>query len=180
MTDRPDTAPKDPSADAEMVVLGRISGLFGVQGWVKVYSHARPRESIVDFPQWFLGGPGAWQPIGVVKGRKHGNGVVAQLDGVDDRDQAAALMGRDIAIPRDALPATASDEYYWIDLIGLQVETEQGDDLGRIVDMVETPANDVMVVRGERERLLPFVQGQFVKSIDLKAGRMVVDWDPEF
>ncbi|MCP1726330.1 16S rRNA processing protein RimM [Natronospira proteinivora] len=180
MMDRPDTARSDMPPDTEMVVMGRVSGLFGVRGWVKIYSHARPRESIVDFQRWFLRGPGGWQPYSVVTGRKHGNGVVAQLEGVDDRDQAAGLMGRDIAIARDDLPATDPDEFYWVDLIGLVVETEQGVTLGRVVDLVETPANDVLVVQGDRERLVPFVQGPFIKTIDLDAGCMVVDWDPEF
>jgi len=180
MTDRLDTARNDAPSDTDLVIMGRVSGLFGVRGWVKIYSHARPRESIVDFDRWFLRGAQGWQPFSVVSGRKHGNGVVAQLHGVDDRDQAAELMGRDIAIRHEDLPATDPDEFYWVDLIGLQVETEQGVDLGRIVDLVETPANDVLVVQGDRERLLPFVQGRFIKTIDIAAGRMVVDWDPEF
>jgi len=164
-----------------MVILGRVSGLFGVKGWVKIFSHARPRESIIQFKHWFLSSPTGWEAVKVLDGRKHGTGVVAQLDGVNDRDEAEQLLQRDIAIPREDMPPTNPDEYYWVDLIGLAVKTTQDVDLGHVQRLVETGANDVLVVQGDdRERFLPFVQGQFVKSIDLQAGLMVVDWDPDF
>ncbi|MDQ2068854.1 ribosome maturation factor RimM [Natronospira bacteriovora] len=163
-----------------MVTLGRISGLFGVKGWVKVYSHARPRESIVDFDTWYLRHRGEWQPFRVLEGRKHGKGVVARLEGIEDRDQAAALIQRDIAIPRETMPATQADEFYWVDLIGLSVRNLEGVEFGEVTGLLETGANDVMVVQGDRERLLPFVQGQFVKSVDLEVGLILVDWDPDF
>lgn len=167
--------------DNDMVTLGRVSGLFGVRGWIKVFSHARPRESIVDFQRWFLRGrDGRWEEMQVLEGRRQGNGVVAHLEGVDDRDAAAGLVKRDIAVPRQDMPPAEEGEYYWLDLIGLKVVTVDGVDLGEVVELVETGANDVLVVRGDRERLLPFVQEQFIKDIDLPAGRMTVDWDPDF
>ncbi|MEA5444647.1 ribosome maturation factor RimM [Gammaproteobacteria bacterium AB-CW1] len=163
-----------------MVTLGRISGLFGVRGWVKIFSHTRPRESIVDFGTWYLKGRGGWEAITVLDGRRHGNGVVARLEGIEDRDQAAELLKRDVAVRREQLPPAEEGEYYWLDLIGLQVETLEGVELGRVTGLLETGANDVLVVKGDRERLLPFVQGQFIKTVDLSAKRMVVDWDPDF
>src|SRR6185312_1486129 len=119
--------------------------------------------------------------VGGVKGREQGKGMVAQLPGVDDREQAAALIGSDIYVSRDQLPPLAEGEYYWVDLEGLEVVTTEDVSLGRISHLFATGANDVVVVRdGTRERLIPFVQGSYVRSVDLSAGRMVVDWDPEF
>lgn len=173
-------ADRDGQRD-DMVTLGQVSGLFGVHGWVKVFSHARPRESIVEFERWLLRArSGPWQEFRVLEGRRQGNGVVARLEGIDDRDAAGELLRCEIAVPRRDMPPARTGEYYWIDLIGLRVETLDGVDLGRVVDLVETGANDVLVVRGDRERLLPFVQEQFVRSIDLDSGRMTVDWDPDF
>jgi 16S rRNA processing protein RimM len=107
--------------------------------------------------------------------------MVAQLPGVDDRDQAAALIGTDIHVAREQLPPPAKGEYYWVDLEGLEVVTTDNVELGRVSHLFATGANDVVVVRdGTRERLIPFVQGSYVRSVDLSAGRMVVDWDPEF
>ncbi|MEO6800050.1 MAG: ribosome maturation factor RimM, partial [Rhodanobacter sp.] len=103
------------------------------------------------------------------------------LPGVDDREQAAALIGTDIHVDREQLPPPAKDEYYWVDLEGLEVITTEDVHLGRVSHLFATGANDVVVVRdGSRERLIPFIQGSYVRSVDLSAGRMVVDWDPEF
>lgn len=179
-TPRRETSGPSVDSDDRMVTLGRISGLFGVKGWVKVFSHARPRESIVDFGRWYLRGRGGWEAFQVVDGRRHGSGVVARLEGIDDRDGAAALLQRDIAVHRDDMPAARPGEFYWLDLIGLSVRNLDDVELGEVTGLLETGANDVMVVRGDRERLLPFVQGQFVKSVDLEAGLILVDWDPDF
>jgi 16S rRNA processing protein RimM len=111
----------------------------------------------------------------------HGKGVVAKLKGCDDRDAAAALMGMNIAIRREQLPAATEGEYYWADLVGLAVSNLEGVSLGVVEQLLETGANDVLVVvQGDVERLLPFVQGQFVKEVDLTNRRIIVDWDPEF
>jgi 16S rRNA processing protein RimM len=118
--------------------------------------------------------------VEIEAGRRHGTGIVARLAGVDERDGALALRGRRIWIRREQLPAPAPGEYYWADLIGLQVETVEGEVLGIVSAMMETGANDVLVVEGERERLIPFVPGHYVTAIDLAAGKLVVDWDPNF
>jgi 16S rRNA processing protein RimM len=116
-----------------------------------------------------------------VKGRPQGKGLIAFMPDVTDRDQAAALVGSDIYVAREQLPPPGKDEYYWVDLEGLEVVTTEGVALGRVSHLFATGANDVVVVRdGERERLVPFVQGSYVRSVDLSGGRMVVDWDPEF
>lgn len=165
----------------DYIVVGRISGIYGVRGWVKVFSHTQPRENILTYATWYLKKQGAWAAGDLETGRVHGKGVVAKLKGCDDRDAAAALMGCDIAIRRDQLPQAAPGEYYWADLEGLRVINLDGVALGVVDHLLETGANDVLVVReGGTERLIPFVQGLFVKSIDLETGEMIVDWDPEF
>ncbi len=170
------------TAAGRRVLIGRIVGLYGVQGWLKIESWAEPRMRIFDYQPWLLGAaPGAETQVSGVKGREQGKGMVAQLPGVNDREQAAAWIGSDIYVSRDQLPPPAEGEYYWVDLEGLEVVTTEDVSLGRVSHLFATGANDVVVVRdGARERLIPFVQGSYVRSVDLSAGRMVVDWDPEF
>jgi len=164
------------------VLIGRIVGLYGVQGWLKIESWAEPRMRIFDYQPWLLSAaPGEEIEITGIKGRAQGKGMVCQLPEVDDREQATALIGCDIYVVRDQLPPPAKDEYYWVDLEGLEVVTTQDVQLGRVSHLFATGANDVVVVKdGSRERLIPFIQGSYVRSVDLSAGRMVVDWDPEF
>jgi 16S rRNA processing protein RimM len=164
------------SAEPRSVVLGCIAGVYGVRGWVKVYSETDPIENIFGYAPWLIEG----QPRQVLEWRRHGKGLVAQLEGFDDRDLARVLVGKAIAIRREQLPPPSADELYWADLEGLEVETREGVLLGRVSHLIETGANDVLVVRGERERLLPFVWGQYVLEVDLERGRLRVDWDPDF
>jgi 16S rRNA processing protein RimM len=166
--------------DASRIVVGKIAGVFGVRGWVKVISYTDPREGILDYSPWMLEHGGAQEMRKVLDGRVHGAGIVAQLERCTDRDQAAALMNATVSVERSQLPEAAEGEYYWADLVGLEVVTTQGVSLGRVAELFETGANDVLVVRGDRERLIPFIRGQVIKDIDLKARRMQVDWDPEF
>jgi len=165
-----------PRSDARLVVLGRVAGVYGVHGWVRVFSETEPRENILSYSPWLVGGV----TREVVEGRRHGKGLVARLAGFDDRDQAAALVGREIAVRREQLPPARPDELYWADLEGLAVETRDGVSLGRVSHLFDTGANDVMVVKGERERLIPFVWGDVVEDVDLAAGKIRVDWDPDF
>lgn len=162
------------------VQLGRISGLYGVKGWVKVFSYTEPRDSIIKYPRWFLVRNGQRTEVVPESGRGHGKGVVAKLEGVDDRDQAAQWIGADIEVPRADLPPSEDGSWYWTDLIGLEVVNLKGERLGQVETLLETGANDVLVVQGERERLIPFILERFVKKIDLDAGLIEVDWDREF
>ena len=165
----------------DIVALGHINGLHGVSGWVKVFSDTSPRDNILSYSPWLIRQPGKeWRPITVTSGRKQGKGIVAHLQGYDDRETARLLMGYEIAVYRKQLAALEQDEYYWADLQGLTVTTLDGQTLGTVDHLFETGANDVLVVTGERERLIPFIQGQTIMNIDLQAGTMQVDWDPDF
>lgn len=164
----------------QQINVGKISGVFGVKGWVKVFSFTDRRENILNYSPWLLKKGGETKQVKVVEGQLQGKVVVARIDGINDRDQAESLMGWDIYISPSQLPKAAQGEYYWSDLIGLTVETVLGVQLGKIDSLLETGANDVVIVKGERERVIPFLQGQTIQSIDLAAGKMVVDWDPDF
>jgi len=169
----------DPSRSDGLVHFGRISGLFGVQGWVKVFSHARPRESIIDFSPWLVQIRGAWREMAIEAGRAQGKGVVAKLVGVDDRDQASALINADIAIRFSQLPPPSKGEYYWAQLMGLEVVNLAGERLGTVDHLFETGANDVLVVVNGKERWLP-ATANVIHEVDLGAGRIRVDWDADF
>jgi 16S rRNA processing protein RimM len=164
----------------DRVIVGRISGLFGVRGWLKIFSYTESRENIVEYSPWQVNKDGQWQTVKVESGRSHGKGVVVKLVGYDDRDAAATLIGCDIAVTREQMGEPEPGEYYWADLEGMKVVTLDGVELGVVDHLFETGANDVVVVRGERERLLPFVRGNVIKNIDLQRHVMEVDWDPEF
>lgn len=167
-------------APANPVVVGRIAALYGVRGWVKVFSHTDPRDNILRYQPWMVNFNGAWQTLEHVEGRIHQQGIVARLDGYDDRDAATALLGCDIAVRPEQLARLSPGEYYWSELIGLKVITTEGVELGVVEKLLETGSNDVLVVQGERERLLPYLPGSVVIDVDKSAGVLRVDWDPEF
>lgn len=162
---------------ASPVVLGRIVGLFGVRGWIKVFSHTDPREAVLEHTDWLLEKDGAWQAVRVAEGKRHGKSVIARIEGVDDRDAAAAFVGQDIGVPRDALPAAEPGEFYWADLEGLRVVHKDGNELGNVAYLIETGANDVLVVKGDGERLIPFVMDEFILDVDFDNGVISVDWE---
>lgn len=164
----------------EPVILGRISGVYGVRGWVRIFSYTDPREALLDYGPWRVrvaGHAGDWRTVTVAEGRRHGKSVIARLEGYADRDRAAELVGAEIAVAAEALPAPGEGRYYWRDLEGLAVLHRDGTALGRVDYVMETGAHDVLVVAGERERLVPFVPGEVVLDVDLAAGVIRVDWE---
>lgn len=165
----------------ELISVGKVSGLFGVKGWIKVFSYTELRENILTYSPWTLRKGHQIKQVTVLNGRPHGKTIVAHLKGVDSRELAAELNGWDILIEPKQLPKARKGEYYWSDLIGLRVNTVEGVDFGTVRQMLETGANDVVVtLLGERERLIPFLQGETIVDIDLTTGTMTVDWDPDF
>lgn len=162
-----------------LVGVGHILGAQGINGWVRVFSNTSPRENIVKYSPWVIE-QGENRITVEVEGRLQGKNVIARLDGIEDRNQAEALTGCQILIDPALLPRLQVGEYYWSDLIGLKVESLQGDPLGVVASMLETGADDVMVVNGDRERLIPFVIDDIVREINLDEQRMVVDWLPDY
>jgi len=164
-----------------LLLVGKIVGLHGVDGWVKLESYTQPRTSIFGYKPWVLTIAGGEREVDSAQGREQGKGLIGKLPGCNDRDAAARLVGATIRVRRSVLPKPKRGEIYWADLEGLDVVTTEGVALGKLSHLFATGANDVLVVRdGERERLIPYVTGQFVREVDLKAGRVTVDWDPEF
>ncbi len=182
MVDSAEAQPPLESAAADKwVLVGKIVGVSGVRGEVKLESYTEPRTRIFSYQPWRLTiGPGE-REISGCRGREQGKGVVATLPGIEDRDAAVPLVGTEIWVRRSALPRSTKGEYYWADLEGLEVDTVEGVKLGRVSHLIATGANDVLVVLdGKRERLIPFVLDDYVKEVDLDSGRITVDWDPEF
>ena len=158
------------------VELGRVTGVFGIRGWIRVRSHTVPPEGILRYRRWNIGGR-EWQ---VADGHPQGDTVVAGLQGLEDRDAALLLRGAVIEVPRSALPKAKRGEFYWTDVLGCEVVSTSGAKLGTLSSVTSNGAQDVMVVTGERERLIPFVSGPIVKSVDPAAKQIVVEWEPEY
>ena len=161
------------------ILLGRVLGAFGVRGELKLQSYTDPPARLLKYQPWILVHRGAEREIAGAKGRDTAKGVLLTLPDVTDRDQAEALAGAEVWVPRSRLPAPKPGEYYWVDLEGLRVVNREGVALGTVSHLFETAANDVIVVTGERERLIPFLD-DFVLGVDFEAGQITVDWDPEF
>ncbi len=162
-----------------LICVGHVLGAQGIKGWVRVFSNTSPRENIVNYSPWLIERDNEFDQVRV-DGRLQGKHVLAKLEGVEDRSQAEDLTGLKLYIDPNQLPSLPSDEFYWSDLVGLTVESLQAETLGEVKSMIETGADDVMVVVGERERLIPFVIGEIVTEVNLDEGRMIVNWSPEY
>ncbi len=162
------------------VTLGRVSGVFGVKGWLKVHSYTEPRANIAQLGVWLLRLNGVDSPFDVEDSRSQGGSVVAKLRGLDDRDRALAWVGAEIVIEREGLPALAPNEFYWTDLEGLEVRTTAGEVLGKVDHLLATGANDVLVIGSSPQHLIPFIVGSVVKQVDLAARIIVVDWSTDY
>ena len=169
------------------VVLGKLGSSYGIRGWLRVFSSTEDAESIFEYQQWFIQQAGQWQHVELESWKRHNQDLVIKIKGVDDRDAANALTNREIVVEESQLPELEDGDYYWKDLMGCQVVTTAGYELGKIIDMMETGSNDVMVVKanlkdafGIKERLIPFLDGQVIKKVDLTTRIVEVDWDPGF
>ena len=170
-----------------MVVMGRVTAPFGVKGWVKIYALTAQPGNLRNYPVWWMRSGGDWREVQVIAAKVHGNMLVAQLAGIDSREAAAALKGFEIGVPREQLPAVAKDEFYWADLIGLRVVNTEQIELGRVGRIVQTGANDVLVVVGDGgdkrddagEILIPFI-ADAIKKVDVAAGVIAVDWGRDY
>ena len=165
--------------DDDLICVGHVLGPTGLRGWVRVFSHTSPRDNIFSYSPWFIDRGDGLETFRV-RGRRQGKHVLARLEGIEDRDGAEKLTGCRLHIRQQQLPELAAGEYYWSDLIGLDVETLQSEPLGRVAAMMETGADDVMVLEGDRERLIPFVIDDIVREVDLGNRRLVVDWSPDY
>jgi len=189
MTADPESQGPALKPSGELLDMGRIAGVYGVKGWLKVMSYTEPQEQLFAYTPWWLKTAHGVKNVEIDASRAQGKGFVVHLRGLDDRDQAAQLNGVTVAVERRLLPELEAGDYYWHELQGLRVVShwqDQSHDLGRVARLMETGANDVLVVApdeqsmDDRERLVPYVPGQFVRTVDLAGGCILVDWDPEF
>ena len=173
-------------SDSGQLVVGTINGVYGIKGWVKVFSHTSPIEQILQYQPWSLHKGSKQVSIEVAQGKLHGKGLIALPDGFETRNEAESLVGYEIRIEADQLPALPKGDYYWHELEGLQVVNQAGEVLGQIVRMMETGANDVMVVAAtsdsidDQERLIPFVMGNVVEQVDIEQGLLKVNWQSDY
>jgi 16S rRNA processing protein RimM len=182
------------SHDSSILLLGHVSGLYGVRGWVRVHSYTAPITNILKHRDCWLALPGAtgepapadWQPARLISGRRQGKGLVAQFavgeaGAIEDRDLAAGWIGARIGVSRQALPRPGRDEIYLADLVGMAVENEDGDALGEIIDVMDTGAHPVLAIERDGQSLLiPFVRDVYVLDIDLAGRCLTVHWQPDY
>ena len=170
-----------PDTDQRMIAVGRLHGAFGVRGEVKLESFTDPEQAIARYQPWTLrDARGVERSVKGVRVRAGGKGLIASVPDVVDRDGAEALRGTEVWVSRAALPPPAPGEYYWVDLEGLRVVNLQGIDFGKVSHLFDTGANVVLVALGERERMIPFVQPEYIHEVDFATGVITVDWDAEF
>lgn len=162
-----------------MLVIGRIAAPYGVKGWIKIHPYTETIEGLTRYPAWWLGKEGEWRKTAVIQSRSQGKTLVAKLQGCDDRTAAQLLKNQHIAVQRSQLPAAKEGEYYWADLIGLEVVNLSGEALGVVSALFATGANDVLRVQGDRERLIPFIP-QVVREVNLDAALIRVDWELDY
>lgn len=179
---------------AGLVVVGRITTVFGVRGWVKIHSYTEPMENILGYQSWYIqrkdGQKSEWQPIEIEDAKRHQKGLIALIEGVSDREQARSYCQCDIAVPEQEMPELEQGDFYWHQLQGLKVYSSDAEGrellLGQVDHLMETGANDVVVVKAcegsidQRERLIPWLPEQVIKEVDIDGGVIRVDWDSEF
>lgn len=182
---RPGKAQAEPelretqSPEAKRILMGRLGAARGLKGWIRVKSFADPPEQIQNYRSWNLFVNGRCREMALRRLRKTSRGLECLLEGVDTRDGAETLRGAEIRVNRVDLPPAGENEWYWADLEGLEVRNLSGVELGRVSGLMATGANDILIVEGERRRLIPFLPGSRVREVNVKERRLVVDWDPE-
>lgn len=168
-----------PPCPTQKIIIGRFGAPHGVKGWLHLYSFTRPTSNIKQYRDWQIQFKQQWQTLHLETLRDHQDHYLVKLEGINDRDAASALTNIDINIEQQQLPSLANDEYYWSDLIGLTVTTQDGHLLGTVTELLETGANDVLVVQGAKRHLIPYTQ-QVVININLTERSLTVDWDPNY
>ncbi len=171
------------STSEEFIPVGKISGIFGVKGWMKIFSFTEPRKNILNYSPLYMSKRGEWVEVNVTGGRVHGKGIVLSFSDVTDPDQVQPLIGNELAITKQQLKPAGNNEFYWSQLIGLTVVSLQDEPLGVVASLLETGAHDVLVVEDKAQktqRLIPFVMDEIVDSVDLDNSVIRVDWELDY
>jgi 16S rRNA processing protein RimM len=162
------------------ILIARVVGAFGVRGEVKLQSFTDPLKQVLKYQPWILIHQGLEKEISDIRARETNKGLTVFFPGIEDRDAAEAMKGAEVWVARSSLPTPKAGEFYWVDLEGMQVQNLEGVAFGKVSHLFNNGANDVMVVSGERKRLLPFVMNDYIKQIDFDTQKIVVDWDADF
>lgn len=175
------------SSQTDNVLLGCIGAPYGIKGWVKITTYTESPTSIFDYSPWQLVANGKVQDVEVAQWRQHGKGVIARFKHIEDRDDAARLTGQEIYVNEEQLADLGDDDFYWRELIGMEVKNVKGYHFGHVDALMETGSNDVLQVKanardgfGKKERLIPLVDGDVIKNIDRETRLIEVDWEPDF
>lgn len=161
------------------LIVGRIGRIYGVKGWLKIFSFTRPTKNIFSYSPWFLKINDTSHAINFEKFRKHGEDFLVKFLGIDNPEDASHYINHDIVITEEQLPQLNDGEHYWRDLISLKVINQNGFLLGKVTDLIETGANDVFVVTNNDKHkiLIPYVKGLYIRNIDLRTQTINVDWE---
>ncbi len=165
-------------SDAEYIVVGKIGSTYGIQGWLKIFSFTGVMTDLLNYSPWYLEDGEGWRSIEIKASREHGKAIVAHLSGYNTPEEARKLTGKKIAVKRSQLPVLPKNEYYWTDLEGLMVVNQHNEELGHVLYLIETGANDVLVVKNQgKEYAIPYLPGKVVTNVDLAKRIIRVDWD---
>ncbi len=167
------------NANTPYIIVGKIGAPYGVRGWFKVHSYTEFGASILEYRPWYLSQANdQWSSAQIENGKIHGNGIIAKLVGINSPEEARLLTGKTIAIARSQLPVLKKDEFYWSDLEGLTVVNKEGQTLGTVSYLIETGANDVLIIKnGDKEHAIPYLPGKVVVNVDLEKQQITVDWE---
>lgn len=168
------------TSSEKIIPVGKIGAPHGVDGWLKVFSQTDPADNLLIYQPWLIKQKDRWRVVKLLNSAKQPKNLLAQFEGIQNRDQAAALTNALIGVYRSQLPALAEGQYYWADLEGLRVSNLEGFEFGVITELMATGANDVMYVQGKQLYCLPYLPDRVIKKIDLEKGTMLVDWPSEF
>ncbi|MBA2657814.1 MAG: ribosome maturation factor RimM [Tatlockia sp.] len=164
----------------DWVIVGRFGRPHGIKGFITIHSFTEPRDNILRYSDWHVYVDNLWQPLKILHVESNVKSIIAQVEGYPEREQVATLANVEIAIRRTQLPSLDKGEYYWHQLVGMQVINQQGENFGKVIEILPTGTNDVLVVEGDKRHLIPYLLGQYIIDVDLGSNLIRVDWDMDF
>lgn len=166
------------NVDSAYIIIGKFGSTYGVHGWIKVRPYTEFGENLLDYHPWYIQQKNdVWTPIEIESSKVYGDGIIAKIAEINTPEKARLLTGVSIAIPRSKLPELNKGEYYWTDLVGLTVINQHNEILGKVIYLMETGSNDVLVIKGEKEHAIPYLMGSVITSIDLQNQEIHVNWE---